>query len=590
MSLMAHSWAGASKSPMRPRIARPRYRLGATVSLTVFLAVLAAISPADATNISPLEKGHGQLNAKDVAPAEFPYLNSFNGLLINDEGEESSGPRGLDLVSRATTTLRNNHYEEDEISMGASSRTWSFTPNTTSSDSTNSTSKRDTTTVYLSLTICSGPIINETASNTASGLPQLSIYVSTSDQEPGPGKDGSEVHHSSEGHMSTDVTTDSDVYLTVVAPEGGEFTGSYSYQLAASTDGYFHNVNDHDYFLTVAGTGSETALLTTVNPADEDLTETQQKQWKSNTAVYGIFVNNANNTAVSGLSRSYCALENHSQAGKGVNVQTSMAKRQHLDNKLQEQFYITGLNRSSDYTAILGLANATNDRNGHVGGGGRVWRPKDFLTKSDGNCDVIYDLDFCSEVAYSVPSHPSLNMTTLRNKYDLYATDLYQNFNFSLQQVQCNTSNETIFSMATTCENCADAYKSWLCNVTIPRCEDYSSTSNITQQIIRNAGQAFPNGTEISNSTLRNSLIHGKPRNSGLIDKEINPGPYKEELPNVSVCHELVQKCPMSLGFKCPTGKYLPYSYAVNAASSLGPFLGSVSGVAVAVLGVLWVF
>ncbi|KAL4967780.1 magnesium transporter CorA family protein [Aspergillus stella-maris] len=570
----------------------PRYRLGATVSLTVFLllAVPAVIGPANATDISPPEKGHGQLIAKDVAPAEFPYLNSFNGLLIKDEEAEPGELRGLDLVSRATTTLRNNHYEEDEISMGDSSRTWSFTPNTTSSGSTNSTSKRDTATVYLSLTICSGPIVNETALGTASGLPQLSVYVSTSDQEPGSGKDGSKVHHSSEGYLSAEVTTDSDVYLTVVAPEGGAYTGSYSYQLAASTDEYFHNVEDHYDFLHVEGTGSETALLTTIKPADTSLTEAQKKQWNNNTAVYGIFVNNANNTAVSGLSRSYCALENHSQAGKGVDVQTSMAKRQRLDNQLQEQFYITSLNRSSDYTAVLGLANATDNRNGHAGGGGKVWQPKSFATKSDGNCDVIYGLSFCSEVAYSVPSNPSLNMTALRDKYDSYAADLYQNFNFSLQQVQCNTSNETIFSMATTCDNCAEAYKSWLCNVTIPRCEDYSSPLNSTHFIIRNANQTFPNGTELTNQTLRNSPIHGKPRHTGLIDQDINPGPYKEELPNISVCHDLVQKCPMSLGFKCPSGKYLPFSYAVNAASSLGPLLGGVAGMSSLVLGVLGVF
>ncbi|KAL6235454.1 hypothetical protein BDW75DRAFT_230300 [Aspergillus navahoensis] len=581
---MAQGWIGAFDSPMRPKNAPGQSRFGATVSLTILFAVLIAIGPGFATarDLGPLssENGHGRLLAKDDTPGGFPYLlSSFNGLNIDREGIKAREPQELDLVGRASDDRRslvNNRAGTREILMGELQQ-WSFAPEAAPSNSSDAqndnTPKRSITAVYLSLTICSGPILKESVSNSAQALPQLAVYVSTSDslQDPGPHhKDGSgqSVYHSSEGYMSATVNA-SDVYIAVAAPNGGNFSGSYSYQLAASTDDFFHNVDDRTTLLSFNDSGSETALLTTASPADQILTEKQRKQWENNTTVYEFFVNNANSTVGSGLSRSYCALAQHSEASKGHNVQASMFRGKHEDNGLQEQFYVTGLNRSSTYVGILAIGNSTDSGDDIVGGGGKVWKAKSFSTKSDGNCDVIYDLDFCSDVAYSVPSNPSMNMSEIRTKYDNYAANLYKNFNYSLQQIQCNTSNETIYSMAVGCDDCAAAYKSWLCAVTIPRCDDYSSTSNRTAVMVRNAAQPFPNGTEITNQTLRDSPVTNRPRNSGLIDKEINPGPYKEVLPNVSLCHNLVRSCPMSLGFSCPSGEYLAYSYDTSATPSL---------------------
>ncbi|KAL4787787.1 stretch-activated Ca2+-permeable channel component-domain-containing protein [Aspergillus varians] len=527
-------------------------------------------------------KVHGHLIANDHTPAGIPYLlGSFNGLLIDHKADETGETRGLDIVSRASaggTPLGNNRYETMEIAMGALQQ-WSFSAGSAASNSVNTSSnnqsnntKRATTTVYLSLTICSKPILKESISNTAQDLPQLAVYVSTSSslQQPGPGKgDGDQsVYHSMEGYMNAIVTTESDVYIGIAAPEGGDFTGSYSYQVAASTDDFFHGANDQDAMLLFVDSGSDTALLTTTSLAGEILTEEQRKQWNDSKALYTMFVSNANNTAVSGLSRSYCALERYSQAGKEYNVQRSISTRKKEDIGVQEQFYLTGLNRSSTYVGVLAISNSTGSGNGVVGGGGKVWKATNFRTKSDGNCDVIYDLDFCSDVAYAVPSNPSMNVSEIRTKYDDYAADLYKNFNYSLQQIQCNTSNETIFSMAVGCDDCAAAYKSWLCAVTIPRCDDYSSTSNKSAVMIRNAAQPFPNGTEITNKTLQDNPVTNRPRNSGLIDKEINPGPYKEILPPVRFCHDLVRNCPMALGFSCPKGKYLMSSYDTHSGAT----------------------
>ncbi|KAL2866308.1 MID1 family protein [Aspergillus lucknowensis] len=581
-----------------------------TVNLSVLFVFLAFLSPAVATVTDQTDfssrKRYGHVITKSDASVGFPYfLSSFTGLLIDDGEDKGGEANGLDLVRRAPDggSLGNNKFESREILMGEI-QYWHFsnsfagtsTVNSTSDTPETSTAKRATSTVYVSLTICSKPILNESVSGATQDLPQLAVYVSTSDslREPGPDKDSKDqtVHHSEEGYMSAMVPTESGVYIGVAAPNSGKFSGSYSYQLAASTDDFFHKFADHSTLLTLVDADSEAALLTTEAPADRILTEDQLKQWRNSTGVYNIFINNANNSPVAGMSRSYCALEQHSQVGTGDGVEASMSTRKRTNNELQQQFYITGLNRSSTYNGVLAMSGNSSDSGNGVGGGGMVWRPEPFTTKSDRNCAVIYDLDFCSDIAYAVPSNPSMNLSQLRSKYDSHAEDLYKNFNYSLQQIQCNTSNETIFSMTVNCTVCATAYKDWLCAVTIPKCDDFSSTKNTSAVMIRNAAQAFPNGTEITNKTLREDPVRNRSRNDLFIDKEIEPGPYKEVLPSIDVCHDLVRNCPMALGFQCPTGKWLQYSYSLSAGSILGTpsSLGFQAIILAAASGLLWLF
>ncbi|KAL2823988.1 stretch-activated Ca2+-permeable channel component-domain-containing protein [Aspergillus cavernicola] len=603
---MARVGFGVSELPMRRKYTRRRYCFGATASLSFLVSTLflAAISPAlatvaDYTSLTP-DKSHSHLIAKDDTSSGFPFfLGSFNGLLIDDEGQETGETRGLDLVSRApegASLLENNHFHANDILMGEiqyfhfpKGSMGSNGANTTTDNQNNSASKRATTTVYLSLTICSKPILNESISDTRRDLPQLAVYVSISDslQEPGPDKNnrGQTVHHSEEGYMNATMSTEGNIYIGVVAPNSGDYSGSYSYQIAASTDALFH-AHEQTPMAVFVDSGSEAALFTMGGV----LTAEQLQRWeRNNTSVFTMFVNNANSTATAGLSRSYCALERYSESTMGDNIETSLSRTK-PDDRPKEQFYITGLNGSSTYVGVLAMTgNSSDSGNGIVGGGGKIYRPQNFTTKADGNCAVIYDLDFCSDIAYAVPSNPSMNLSTLRSNYDNYTANLYKNFNYSLQQIQCNTSNETIFSMAVNCDDCATAYKNWLCAVTIPHCDDFSMTSNSTAVMVRNAAQQFPNGTKVTNKTLTENPMTNRPRNSGLIDDIIQPGPYMEILPRVQICHDLVRTCPMTLGFQCPRGKWLPYSYDTSAALSLRFPTASVVA-AVSICGLFWLF
>ena len=137
----------------------------------------------------------------------------------------------------------------------------------------------------------------------------------------------------------------------------------------------------------------------------------------------------------------------------------------------------------------------------------------------------------------------------------------------------------------------ARAYKEWLCAVSIPRCEDFSSTAPYLQ--IRNVAQDFINGSSLPSSylnqsyvpmpnaptldgsaayqqTLLSSVATSQSRNP-KIDEIIKPGPYKEVLPCEDLCYSLVQSCPAALGFGCPVpGRGLEVSYGNRSGMTEG--------------------
>lgn len=361
---MARGWTRPFSSPTPRKAVHRPCRSGATESLNILLALLiAVIAPALATFAGPppftTEKGPRHSIAKDDTPAGFPYaLGSFNGLLI-DHGEDEMGKTSkLDLVSRApkdaaVEPLTNNKFEAHEISMGASQR-WSFPVNSAASDGANNArnDQSKTTKVYISVTICRQPIPKESISDTGQVPDPLEVHVSEKDSEQ------RKPQNFAEGHMNTTLLTKSDVYIDIQAPKSSSFIGSYSYQVAVSTDDFFHKFNDH--VALQSDTGSTTALLYTEEFAKVD------------TANYTVFVINADKADFSGLSQSYCALE---RAGKMANVETS-------STKTREQFSITGLNRSSNYMGVLATSNTTKFGSGIVGGGGTVWKAEPFKTKA----------------------------------------------------------------------------------------------------------------------------------------------------------------------------------------------------------------
>jgi hypothetical protein len=355
----------------------------------------------------------------DIAQQFLLSHGSYSGLEVQDTVSENEEARGLDLVRRippGVSSLGNNQFKTSDIKLGET-QWWYFPKESVNGKKSNATPglpesifvdgtseqtissdelrKRDedivkrSTSVYLSLTMCSKPEINNTNGtipDSVPSLPELNLYVSTSEslQKPGPGQDSSKqnVFTADEGYVGASVQADGDVFIGIAVQNSTAYSGSYRYEIAASIDAYFHSIVDEP-FLHFVDSDIHAALLTTDNLTLSEEGSENYQQWMDLTPPFTMFAHNVNDTAISGLQRSYCALEQLAQIGKGDHgVEGGMTNRG-LGKKPKEQFYITGLNRTSNYSGILAMdGNSTNSGNGIVGGGGRVWKPMYFATKS----------------------------------------------------------------------------------------------------------------------------------------------------------------------------------------------------------------
>jgi calcium channel MID1 len=441
-------------------------------------------------------------------------------------------------------------------------------------------------TVHITLNTCMQPTSPDLKRDTDAVIPpQLQMYLSTSADNQNPGPDttqGQNIIQVKGGYAIATIDADDDVYVGIAAPNTTTFDGQWNYEIAASIDAPFHSVNQNSPNLFFVDGDYHAALLITNDTTESFPNSTIYKDWmKLNPPPYGVFAHSESDRSILGVKYSYCGLRNAADTLVNLeNVQNQnvagMTNRG-IGGKPKEQFYITALNKSSTYYGFLAMeGNSTASGNNVIGGGGKVWAAMNFTTKAENNCALMYNLSFCSEVAYAVPSNPNLfspstGLPELAALYDSNAANLYQNFSYSLQQIACNTTSSAQYSLARNCDDCARAYKQWLCAVTIPRCEDYNNDAPWLKA--RNVAQPFANGTMINPSTsLDQGLLNAVATNSSrnpIIDSKIKPGPYKEVLPCDDLCYDLVQSCPALLGFGCPyPGRGLEDSYGSRSNTS----------------------
>lgn len=439
--------------------------------------------------------------------------------------------------------------------------------------------------IHVTVNTCIQPVAN--ASNGPAELdegvpPQLQMWVSQSSflTSPGPGSRDDADQQNIDfdgGYASFEVDTSEEVYIGISAPNTTRWTGVWNYEIAASIDAPFHSVDKDLAHLFLLDGDNHAALFVTNDTTQTNSTSDIYKQWMSMAPPYSLFAHNQDDTTILGLQNSFCGLRNQAQITANIQNTNNQNGASMINRgpggKPKEQIYLTSLNSSSTYWAILAIAgNSTASGPGVVSGGGKVFAPISFTTKTEPNCALLYNLTFCSDVAYSVPSNPDLfppstatGPASLAALYDSHAAALYQNFSYSLQQIPCKTTPVQQYSLARTCTDCARAYKTWLCAVTIPRCEDFASTKPYLRA--RNTAADFLNGSSSDSGTTTNithwrSTAATNSSRNPLIDSEIRPGPYKEVLPCQDLCYDLMQSCPSDFGFACPlAGKGLELSY-----------------------------
>ncbi|KAK1659470.1 calcium influx-promoting protein ehs1 [Colletotrichum godetiae] len=421
-------------------------------------------------------------------------------------------------------------------------------------------------TVYISATTCIQP--QRSANNTKEDAPQITMYVSTSqdNQTPGPGQNSTlqKAIAFEEGAATFSVNATGDVFIGIGAPskDTDKFTGDWNFDVAASTDDFFHSFDGNPAELLWVDSDSSAALLTTQNLTTSQ-NETLIQEIMGSGLPFIMFVENREQPTTKGVRRSMCGLENYAQiaakkGGKFGNLASTLMTTRGAGNLPKQQFFFNGLNASALYSGILvRTSNSSSSRKrqdgAQSGGGGKVFEATPFETKDGENCKIVTDLQFCNETEYAVPANSNkMNITQLAQFYDNYARDMYANFQKQLAQVACEAPAVQQYSLARNCSDCETAYKKWLCSVTIPRCEDFTSPTNFS--LVRNVNQTFPNGTLLPIDQLEKFPLRvNQHSRNPLIDEMVEPGPYREILPCAYLCYDLVQSCPASLGFNCPT-------------------------------------
>lgn len=423
-----------------------------------------------------------------------------------------------------------------------------------------------TKTLWISANTCEQPWPASPAQTTIEP-PQLTLYVSTStdNTSPGPLADANSQKETvfTQGAVMFNVSVNRDIYFSVSAPnvssENFDTTKQYNFRLVASLDQYYYSYDTKaDDDLIWVDSDARAALLQTkylTNSSDQEIS----------TLPYVIFAHNRENVMINGIRNSYCGLSNYAQIRNledGSSGQVTMGlKKSGAQNLTKQEFYVTGLNASSNYIGILARApvESTSAQKRQVDnstiGGGIVFQPTTFDTKPDGPCTFIFNLTLCDETQYAVPGNSSTfpNGTALAEFYEGYTQTMWANFDKVMQQVPCETSSTAKYSLARDCADCKTAYKNWLCSVAVPRCEDFSTPDRKYLQM-RNINATFANGSKVDESLLSN-YGHLKAYTSSRnpqIDEVVQPGPYKELLPCQDLCYELVQSCPASMGFTCP--------------------------------------
>jgi calcium channel MID1 len=584
-----------------------RFAASLVASLTLLLLYLTLNKPKFAYAL--------ELDSRIPPDHNHPILDPFDDdddddvpITSRSENEAKIGLRAADGVS----ALANNFPQNLNIEIGVS-QFWTFPkdaidgppgkrepglpgpdPEKRESQSVHDTAelmRRQTNRqVYISLNTCSQPTANTSDPKANDRIPpQLQMYVSQSqlNQKPGPLVDNQEQRavKVDGGYALVTLGPENNVYIGITAPNATGFTGLWNYEIAASIDAPYHSANITLPNLYFVDSDNHAALLVTDDLTQANSSQAEFQEWMSIRPPFGVIAYPQNDAAIWGVRHSYCGLRNTDSLFTNFptvsNQNVAQMTDRGLGGKPKEQFYVTSLNSSTSYYGWLTIPkNSTTLGNGVVGGGGKVWTPMSFNTKSLSNCALMYNLSFCSEVAYAVPTNPDLFSPTtglpeLAALYDSNAAQMYQFFNYSLQQIPCNASSSAQYSLVRNCDDCARAYKQWLCAVTIPRCEDYNRTG--PGLMARNVGQPFINGSSISDlpgwnpeaqQPMLDAVATNSSRNS-IIDNDIRPGPYKELLPCEDLCYDLVQSCPASLGFNCPLkGRGLEQSYGFRSGNN----------------------
>lgn len=232
--------------------------------------------------------------------------------------------------------------------------------------------------LYTTLSICGQPSARDT---NLKGPPNpLMLYTSQSaaNQYPGPDVTQQQGNYpSDEGFVNYTHFTSGDTYFGVYAPPSPGFSGNFSYQLTSSIE------EPYTYSYSLQGlhlmdSDRNSSLLVTSNLTAPNASV---QEWMRTGGPFDIFIHDATDVTIKGLLRSYCGLNKTTRIMGRSETDSGMTTV--ADGLAKQRFYISGLNKSTSYYAVMALKSKyTQSGATNVGGGGMLWEPVSFTTKS----------------------------------------------------------------------------------------------------------------------------------------------------------------------------------------------------------------
>ncbi|WFD29524.1 stretch-activated cation channel mid1 [Malassezia sp. CBS 17886] len=215
--------------------------------------------------------------------------------------------------------------------------------------------------------------------------------------------------------------------------------------------------------------------------------------------------------------------------------------------QVRMQFYVAGLGAGLNYTAYLVASQVVNGILTRT-----LYPSVKFVTKTNPYCRLVYDLSFCPELAYSIPSNPSVPPNYAMSVIENMISANYGNFSAMLATFPCESETFGMYSSVTTCTDCMRAYQNWLCAVAIPRCTDLvdPAQSAASQNGTDLEGLAMPANVQLYPYVV-NRIGEDSSRQS-YINELLRPGDYGELLPCLSTCEMVTRSCPPVIQWMCP--------------------------------------
>ncbi|KAI0695683.1 stretch-activated cation channel Mid1 [Cerioporus squamosus] len=298
----------------------------------------------------------------------------------------------------------------------------------------------------------------------------------------------------------------------------------------------------------------------------------------SNPSNYSLVFANTSSPAFKSLPRTTCAIRAAALQGSRTGVDFLTANQsQGLWLRDQDgwrwQWFVGGLTPRTNYTAYTlqnGMLTAS--------------KPINFVTKSASfDCPLVHNLPFCPSVSYAVPLAPprapatAHTASTIPHNIGDTITSIMANFTTTLTTLACGRDH---YSPLVTCADCQQAYRTWLCAVSFPRCgETPASSSSIT---------STDSQAQVPLPALQSVKAGATPRNPIL---PVFSSAYETLLPCLETCNAVDRACPAFLGFKCPLPRFTASSsYGVGFVDSGddGEVGGGQTGVAQDVYGNVW--